>query len=102
MVPYSTDPVQDGDDMSTTKTYPQVRAIHHDGMLRLIDALDLPEGAQVRLSIQSVLPPGAELVYPTRFVPADKLDVLTGLLEVGGDALQESEALVEHSISTMP
>ena len=79
--------------MSATKSYPQVRAIHHDGVLRLIDALDLPEGAQVRLSIQSVLSPGDELVYPTRFVPADRLDVLTGLLEVGGDALRESEAL---------
>jgi predicted DNA-binding antitoxin AbrB/MazE fold protein len=95
MVPNSIGSAQDGDDMSTTKTYPQVRAIHHDGVLRLIDALDLPEGAQVRLSIQSVLPPGAELVYPTRFVPADRLDVLTGLLEVGGDALRESEALYD-------
>jgi hypothetical protein len=95
MVSYSTDCVQDGDDMSTTKTYPQVRAVHHDGVLELIDALDLPEGAQVRLSIQSVLPPGAELIYPTRFVPADRLNVLTGLLEVGGDALRDSEALYD-------
>ena len=81
--------------MSTVKTYPQVRAIHHDGMLKLLDALDLPEGAQVRLSILSVHPSDAELVYPTRLVSADRLDLLTGLGEVGGDALRESEALYD-------
>ena len=81
--------------MSTTKAYPQVRAIYRGGVLKLLDALDLPEGAQVRLSIQSVLPSGAELVYPTRLIPADRLDALTDLLEIGGDALAESEALYD-------
>ena len=81
--------------MTTTKTYPQVRAIHRGGVLKLLDALDLPEGAQVRLFIQSVLPSDAELVYPTRFVSADRLDLLTGLVEVGGDALRESEELYD-------
>jgi predicted DNA-binding antitoxin AbrB/MazE fold protein len=95
MVPYSTDSAQDGDDMSTIKTYPKVRAIHHNGVLELLDTLDLPEGAQVRLSILSVLSSDAELVYPTRFVSAEKLNLLTGLAEIGGDALRESEALYD-------
>ena len=81
--------------MGVTKTYTQVRAVHHNGVLKLLDALDLPEGAQVRLSIQSVLPSGADLVYPTRLVSANRLDALTGLLEAGGDALRESEALYD-------
>jgi hypothetical protein len=87
--------------MSTAKTYPDVRAVHHAGVLQLLDALELPEGAQVRLSIRSVTPGraepflGANLVYPTRLVPADRLDGLTGLVEIGGDALADSEALYD-------
>jgi hypothetical protein len=84
----------------STKTYPEVRAVHHHGVLRLLDDLELPEGAQVWLSIESVLPDATEtpipaLVHPTRFVPADRLDALTGLIEVGGDALADSEALYD-------
>jgi hypothetical protein len=87
--------------MSTTKTYPDVRAVHHGGILRLLDALELPEGAQVRLSIESVFPeatekpPGVDLMYPTRLVPAERLDALTALVEVGGDALVDSETLYD-------
>jgi predicted DNA-binding antitoxin AbrB/MazE fold protein len=94
-VPSSADSLRGGDEMSSTKAYRQVRAVHHGGVLKLLDTLDLPEGAQVRLSIQSVLPAGAELVYPTRLVSADRLDVLTGLVEVGGNALADSEALYD-------
>lgn len=56
--------------MAVTKAYPEVRAVHHDGVLELLDALDLPEGARVRLSIVPVQPVGAGesplagLVYP--------------------------------------
>lgn len=83
--------------MTTTKVYPQVRAVHHDGVLKLLDPLELPEGAQVRLLVQSVLPEATdvELVYPTRLVSAEKLDDLTGLVELGGDALADSEALYD-------
>jgi len=35
------------------------------------------------------------LVYPTRLVSAERLDNLTGLVEVGGDALADSEALYD-------
>ena len=87
--------------MSTTKTDPEVRAVHHGGMLRLLDALELPEGAQVRLSIESSLPEateklsGLDLLFPTRPVPAERLDALTALVDVGGDALAGSEALYD-------
>jgi predicted DNA-binding antitoxin AbrB/MazE fold protein len=78
------------------KVYPQIRAVHRDGVLELLDPVDLPEGAQVRLLIQSVLPGGsAKLAFPTRLVSADKLDRLTALVEAGGDALADSEALYD-------
>ena len=76
-----------------------VRAIHQDGVLKLLDPLRLPEGAQVsvivlpRPSDRPDAPQPIELVYPTRLVPAEKLDVLTGLVSIGGDALADSEAL---------
>jgi hypothetical protein len=74
----------------------QVRAVHHGGMLRLLDPIELPEGAQVRLLIQSISPDvGGKLTFPTRLVPAANLDRLTALVEVGGDALADSEALYD-------
>jgi len=79
------------------ETGTHVRAIHQDGMLKLLTPLELPEGAQVSVII---LPTPlddqsqpVELVYPTRLVPAKKLDSLTGLVAIGGDALADSEAL---------
>ena len=92
---------KDGDEMEATKAFPEVRAVHHDGVLELLDALDLPEGAHVRLSIvpQELVGAGESplvaLVYPTRLVPATRLDALTGLVEAGGDALADSEALYD-------
>jgi predicted DNA-binding antitoxin AbrB/MazE fold protein len=87
--------------MDAKKVYPQVRAVHHDGMLKLLDPLELPEGAQVRLYVQFTPPDFTDetstvgLVYPTRLVSAERLDNLTGLVEVGGDALADSEALYD-------
>ena len=74
----------------------QVRAVHHDGMLKLLDPIELPEGAQVRLLIQSISPEvSGKLTFPTRLVSAAKLDRLTALVELGGDALADSEALYD-------
>jgi predicted DNA-binding antitoxin AbrB/MazE fold protein len=87
--------------MSSTKPYPEVRAVHQSGVLKLLDALELPKGAQVRLSIRSILPRtperlgAANLVYPTRLVSADRLNALTDLVSIGGDALADSEALYD-------
>jgi hypothetical protein len=36
-----------------------------------------------------------QLVYASRLVPADELDRLTGLVNVGGDALLDSETLYD-------
>ena len=89
--------------MVATKVYPQVRAIHDDGVLKLLDPLELPEGAQVRLYVQFTPPDLTDetstigLVYPTRLVSAERLDNLTGLVEVGGDALADSEALYDSN-----
>lgn len=81
--------------MKTTE-YPQVRAVHHDGVLELLDSVELPEGAQVCLLIQAISPDiGDRLTFPTRLVSADKLDRLTALVEARGDALAESEALYD-------
>ena len=74
----------------------QVRAIHHGGTLKLLDPVELPEGAQVRLLIQSISPDASgKLTFPTRLVSAAKLDRLTALVKVGGDALADSEALYD-------
>ena len=69
----------------------QARAVHHDGVLRLLDPVELPEGAQVRLLIQSISPGASgRLAFPTRLVPAARLDRLTALAALGGDALAET------------
>ena len=74
----------------------QVRAVHHDGMLKLLDPIELPEGAHVRLLIQSISPDvSGKLTFPTRLVSAAKLDRLTAFVELGGDALADSEALYD-------
>ena len=79
----------------------EVRAVYHDGTLRLLDGLELPDGAQVRLFVEEVKTGDVDqtaekkVVYPTHVVPAERLNALTGMLEVGGDALADSEALYD-------
>ena len=48
-----------------------------------------------RSDLEHPRPSDADLVYPARLVSAHRLDALTGLLGVGGDALRESEALYD-------
>ncbi len=64
------------------------RAVHHHGVLRLLDPLDLPEGVLVKVVVHD----DDRLRYPTRLVSAAWLDKITGLVAVGGDALADSEA----------
>jgi predicted DNA-binding antitoxin AbrB/MazE fold protein len=79
----------------------EVRAVYHNGTLRLLDELELPDGVQVRLFVEAVEPGNSDqaaerkVIYPTRVVPAERLHALTGLIEVGGDALADSEALYD-------
>ena len=76
-----------------------VRAVHQDGVLKLLTPLGLPEGALVSVI---VVKEGGEatgeadvvgLAYPTKMVSAMRLDDLTDLVGLGGDALADSEAL---------
>jgi len=77
------------------------RAVHRHGVLELLTPLELPEGARVSVIVleehgkQTGEADSVELSYPTRTVPAAKLDDLTGLAEMGGDALADSEALYD-------
>ncbi|MBN1139288.1 MAG: antitoxin family protein [Anaerolineae bacterium] len=78
-------------------SFVQARAVYQQGVLKLLDALQLPEGTRVRVTIQAVssdAPPG-KLTFPTRLVPAQALDRFTALVALGGDALADSEALYD-------
>ena len=82
--------------MDTKRACVQVRALYSAGVLKLIDDLELPEGTPLRVLIQPLEASedfDVKLIYPTHLVPADRLDGLTGLVEAGGDALRDSEAL---------
>jgi predicted DNA-binding antitoxin AbrB/MazE fold protein len=79
-------------------TYINVRAVYHEGVLTVLDPLQLPDGAQVQLDIhvqEQMSPPQVNLVYPTKSIPARELGRLIGIIEVGGDALEDSEAIYD-------
>jgi hypothetical protein len=80
------------------QTYASVRAVYHEGVLTVLDPLSLPDGTQVQLDIhlswQGPTPENS-FRYPTILVPASMLDRLIGIIEVGGDALADSEALYD-------
>ncbi len=77
------------------ETGARVRAIHQDGVLKLLTPLELPEGTQVSVIVLPTPFDQVDPVYQTRLVPAKKLDKLTGLVSIGGDALADSEALYD-------
>ncbi len=63
--------------MSAKTIYSQVRAVYQEGVLSLLEPLELPEGAQARLDIQAASNDSvdeaavSEGVYLTRSVPAE-------------------------------
>ena len=79
-----------------------VRAVYGNGILRLLEPVNLPEGVQVRVQVEPV---PAEItrkgstvqrfLYPTRPQPAASLERLVGLSALGGDALADSEGLYD-------
>lgn len=81
------------------ETGTRVRAVHEGGTLKLLTPLELPEGTEVSVIVlqeslgQADEAQVADAVCPTQLVSAKKLDRLTGLVAVGGDALADSEAL---------
>ncbi len=73
-----------------------VRAIYHEGMLQLLEPVDLPEGAELQITLPVVTTretPTSGPVYPTRPSTPDVLSQLCGLIAVGGDALMDYEVL---------
>lgn len=84
--------------MNETRTL-QVRAVYHDGVFKLLDPLDIDEGTRVRLVVLKSEAPEDEAphkgVYPNKFIPAERLRGLIGLVSIGGDALEDSEALYD-------
>jgi predicted DNA-binding antitoxin AbrB/MazE fold protein len=84
----------------------RVKAIYRDGILQLLEPVDLPEGAEVWLELQVAPQPTAETaprressergpLSPTRYQPPETLARLIGLVAAGGDALDDSEALYD-------
>lgn len=89
--------------MATEEQQLHARALYHNGVLSLLEPVDLPEGVEVDVSIhvrpsqaeRVVLPAPPGCVYPTVLIPARALDKLTDLVALGGDALADSEALYD-------
>jgi predicted DNA-binding antitoxin AbrB/MazE fold protein len=84
----------------------RVKAIYRDGILQLLEPVDLPEGAEVWVDLQVGPQPMAEAaprrksvergpLYPMRYQPPETLARLIGLVATGGDALDDSEALYD-------
>jgi hypothetical protein len=76
-------------------------ARYSKGTLKLRKRLDLPEGAEVRVTVSTKAAsssrrrPERKYLYPTRVVSWDRLDRLTGIASLGGDAVADSEALTD-------
>jgi predicted DNA-binding antitoxin AbrB/MazE fold protein len=80
------------------------KAIYRDGRLQLLEPLDLSDGSEVWVDLHVGSQPTAEAsprreslergpVYPTRDQPPETLARVIDLVAVGGDALNDSEAL---------
>jgi len=70
-----------------------VPAVYENGILRLLEPLDLPEQSEVQVTIESVTK--LKPYYPTHSHSLAQLKTLTGAIVLGGDALKESEALYD-------
>jgi hypothetical protein len=83
--------------------YPNLRARYSRGTLKLQKPLDLPEGVEVRVSVtvtpsapRRPEPTKRQCTYPNRPLPSQCLRPLVGLVSLGGDALKDSEAIVDN------
>jgi predicted DNA-binding antitoxin AbrB/MazE fold protein len=73
-----------------------VRAIYHDGILQLLEPVDLPDGIELRIPLPIREPTERAAqgpLFPTRAHSPETLCRLRGRLAIGGDALVDSEAL---------
>lgn len=84
----------------TVASYPNLRARYSKGALKLSRRLQLPDGAEVRVSV-TPMRPGTKrgkparrrYAYPSRPLSPRQLGRLTGAVALGGDALADSESL---------
>ena len=77
---------------------PQVQAIYENGLLRLLERLDLPEGTRLTVTISVPVNEGTRrFLFPTRLQPLSLLEPLIGAMSAGGDALEDTEALYDES-----
>jgi len=82
--------------------YPNLRARYSKGTLKLRSPLNLPEGAEVRVSV-TALRGGSKrrrsvkrrYAYPNRALPIQRLKRLVASVSLGGNALADSEALYD-------
>jgi hypothetical protein len=77
--------------------YTNLRARYSRGTLRLTQRLDLPENAEVQVTVTAVEEPAPALPKTNRnsaaVVPPGTLRRLDGLVALGGDAVTDSDAL---------
>lgn len=77
-------------------------ALYSKGTLKLRKRLDLPEGVEVRVTVSTqATKPSRRAAkrkhqYPTRVIGWDKLDKLTGIASLGGDAVADSKAVYDR------
>ena len=74
-----------------------VNAIYKAGMFKLLESINLTDGTLVKLNVepQEDQTQEAQPVFPNCFIPAEKLSPLVGIVSLGGDSLNDSEALFD-------
>ncbi len=70
-----------------------VNAIYKAGMFKLLESINLTDGTLVKLNIepQEDQKQGDQPIFPNRFIPAEKLSPLVGILSLGGDSLDSCQ-----------
>lgn len=75
-----------------------VQAIYKNGVLQLLQPVNFKEGAHVWVEVTAAQrgeKSPQKPLYPTRPQPAETLARLSGLVAIGGDALEDTEALYD-------
>lgn len=84
-------------------TYSDLHARYSEGSLELLTPIELPEGAEVLVSITPLTGEPQERRsgkhssrYPNRTFPLERLGELAGIVALGGDAVEDTEALYDE------
>lgn len=80
--------------------YTDLRARYSKGILKLTQRLDLPEDAEVQVTVTTVgeavqTRQQTQVTHSTVTLPPGTLSRLDGLVSLGGDALVDGEALYD-------